>query len=94
MGKNRKNINSALAGAKSRIAAGLIVRGLALSGTFLITYFFAFWFLDSLLLFGYGQRYILNVAFFCALAALGKTDLFRTHEVPRIKAVLDTMRVY
>jgi len=69
MGKNRKNINSALAGAKSRIAAGLIVRGLALSGTFLITYFFAFWFLDSLLLFGYGQRYILNVAFFCALAA-------------------------
>jgi len=28
------------------------------------------------------------------LAALGKTDLFRTHEVPRIKAVLDTMRVF
>lgn len=32
--------------------------------------------------------------FFAVLAALGKTDLFRTHEVPRIKAVLDTMRVY
>jgi dihydropteroate synthase len=32
--------------------------------------------------------------FFCVLAALGKTDLFRTHEVPRIKAVLDTMRVF
>ena len=32
--------------------------------------------------------------FFTVLAALGKTDLFRTHEVPRIKAVLDTMRVY
>jgi len=28
--------------------------------------------------------------FFAMLAALGKTDLFRTHEVPRIKAVLDT----
>jgi dihydropteroate synthase len=28
------------------------------------------------------------------LAALGRTDLFRTHEVPRIKAVLDTMKVF
>jgi dihydropteroate synthase len=33
-------------------------------------------------------------AFFAVLAALGKTDLFRTHEVPRIKAVLDTARVF
>jgi dihydropteroate synthase len=32
--------------------------------------------------------------FFAVLAALGKTDLFRTHEVPRIRAVLDTMRVF
>ena len=32
--------------------------------------------------------------FFAILAALGKTDLFRTHEVPRIKAVLDTMKVF
>jgi len=32
--------------------------------------------------------------FFAVLAALGKTDLLRTHEVPRIKAVLDTMRVF
>ena len=32
--------------------------------------------------------------FFAVLASLGKTDLFRTHEVPRIKAVLDTLRVY
>lgn len=32
--------------------------------------------------------------FFCMLAALGKTDLFRTHEVPRIKAVLDTLAVF
>lgn len=32
--------------------------------------------------------------FFAVLAALGKTDLFRTHEVPRIKAVLETMRIF
>jgi dihydropteroate synthase len=32
--------------------------------------------------------------FFAVLAALGKTDLFRTHEVPRIKAVLETLKVY
>jgi dihydropteroate synthase len=32
--------------------------------------------------------------FMAVLAALGKTDLFRTHEVPRIKAVLETMRVF
>jgi dihydropteroate synthase len=31
--------------------------------------------------------------FFAVLAALGKTDLFRTHEVPRTKAVLDTLGV-
>ncbi len=33
-------------------------------------------------------------AFFAVLATLGKTDLFRTHEVPRIKAVLDTLKAY
>jgi dihydropteroate synthase len=32
--------------------------------------------------------------FFAVLSALGKTDLFRTHEVPRIKAVLDTMKTF
>jgi dihydropteroate synthase len=32
--------------------------------------------------------------FFALLAALGKTDLFRTHEVPKIKAVLDTLNVF
>ena len=32
--------------------------------------------------------------FFATLAALGKTDLFRTHEVPRIRAVLETMKVW
>lgn len=31
--------------------------------------------------------------FFAVLAALGKTDLFRTHEVPRVRAVLDTLSV-
>lgn len=29
--------------------------------------------------------------FFALLAALGKTDLYRTHEVPKTKAVLDTL---
>jgi dihydropteroate synthase len=32
--------------------------------------------------------------FFAVLAALGKTDLFRTHEVPRIRAVLDTLDIF
>lgn len=32
--------------------------------------------------------------FFAVLAALGKTNLFRTHEVPRVRAVLETMKVF
>jgi dihydropteroate synthase len=32
--------------------------------------------------------------FFAVLAALGKTDLFRTHEVPRVRAVLRTLDVF
>jgi dihydropteroate synthase len=32
--------------------------------------------------------------FFAVLAALGKTDLFRTHEVPQVRAVLETMCVW
>jgi hypothetical protein len=32
--------------------------------------------------------------FFAVLAALGKTDLFRTHEVPKTRAVLDTLRAF
>lgn len=32
--------------------------------------------------------------FFAMLAALGKTDLFRTHEVPRVKAVLSTLEAF
>lgn len=33
-------------------------------------------------------------SFFAVLAALGKTHLFRTHEVPRIKAVLDALAAF
>lgn len=32
--------------------------------------------------------------FFAVLAALGKTDVFRTHEVPRTKAVLETLAAF
>lgn len=32
--------------------------------------------------------------FFAVLAALGKTDLFRTHEVPRVRAVLETLKIF
>ncbi|MBC8325722.1 MAG: dihydropteroate synthase [Verrucomicrobia subdivision 3 bacterium] len=32
--------------------------------------------------------------FFALLAALGKTSLFRTHEVPRTRAVLETLNIY
>ena len=32
--------------------------------------------------------------FFAVLAALGKTHLFRTHEVPKTRAVLETLEVY
>ncbi len=32
--------------------------------------------------------------FFAVLAALGKTDLFRTHEVSKVRAVLETMRAF
>jgi dihydropteroate synthase len=42
----------------------------------------------------FGEEVRCAEPFFAVLAALGKTDLFRTHEVPRIRAVLDTMRVF
>ncbi len=42
----------------------------------------------------FGEEVRCAEPFFAVLAALGKTDLFRTHEVPRIRAVLDTLRVY
>jgi dihydropteroate synthase len=42
----------------------------------------------------FGEEVRCAEPFFAVLAALGKTDLFRTHEVPRTKAVLDTLRVF
>ena len=42
----------------------------------------------------FGEEVRCAEPFMAVLAALGKTDLFRTHEVPRIKAVLDTLRVF
>jgi dihydropteroate synthase len=42
----------------------------------------------------FGEEVRCAEPFFAVLAALGKTDLYRTHEVPRTKAVLDTLRVY
>ena len=42
----------------------------------------------------FGEEVRCAEPFFAVLAALGKTNLFRTHEVPRIKAVLDTMGVF
>jgi len=42
----------------------------------------------------FGQEVRCAEPFFAVLAALGKTDLFRTHEVPRVRAVLDTLRAF
>jgi dihydropteroate synthase len=42
----------------------------------------------------FGEQVRCAEPFFAVLAALGKTDLFRTHEVPRTKAVLDTLRCF
>jgi dihydropteroate synthase len=42
----------------------------------------------------FGEEVRCAEPFFAMLAALGKTDLFRTHEVPRIKGVLETMKVF
>ena len=42
----------------------------------------------------FGEEVRSAEGFFAVLAALGKTDLFRTHEVPRVRAVLDTMGAY
>jgi len=42
----------------------------------------------------FGEEVRCAEPFFAVLASLGKTDLFRTHEVPRIKAVLDTLKIY
>lgn len=42
----------------------------------------------------FGEEVRCAEPFFAVLAALGRTDLFRTHEVPRIRAVLETMRCF
>ena len=42
----------------------------------------------------FGEEVRCAEPFFAVLAALGKTDLFRTHEVPRIKAVLETLKAF
>jgi dihydropteroate synthase len=42
----------------------------------------------------FGEEVRCAEPFFAVLAALGKTDCFRTHEVPRIKAVLDTLQIF
>ncbi|MFM1768050.1 MAG: hypothetical protein RJA22_579 [Verrucomicrobiota bacterium] len=42
----------------------------------------------------FGEEVRCAEPFFAVLASLGRTDLFRTHEVPRTKAVLDTLAVY
>jgi len=42
----------------------------------------------------FGEEVRCAEPFFGVLAALGKTDLFRTHEVPRVRAALKTLRAF
>jgi len=42
----------------------------------------------------FGEEVRCAEPFFAVLAALGKTDLFRTHEVARVKAVLNTLQAW
>ena len=42
----------------------------------------------------FGEEVRSAEAFFAVLASLGQTSLFRTHEVSRVKAVLDTLQAY
>ena len=42
----------------------------------------------------FGEEVRCAEPFFAVLAALGKTDLFRTHEVARVKGVLETLAAY
>ena len=42
----------------------------------------------------FGEEVRCAEPFFAVLASLGKTDLFRTHEVARIKAVLETLKIF
>jgi dihydropteroate synthase len=42
----------------------------------------------------FGEEVRCAEGFFAVLAAFGKTDLFRTHEVPRVRAVLEVLKVF
>ena len=42
----------------------------------------------------FGEEVRIAEPFFAVLAALGKTDLFRTHEVPKTRAVLRTLQLW
>jgi len=42
----------------------------------------------------FGEEVRCAEPFFAVLAALGKTDLFRTHEVARVRAVLETLQAF
>jgi hypothetical protein len=42
----------------------------------------------------FGEELRCAEPFFAVLAALGKTDLFRTHEVPRTRSVLKTLDAF
>jgi len=42
----------------------------------------------------FGEEVRCAEPFFAVLAALGKTDLLRTHEVARVRGVVETMRVF
>ncbi|HEY3913305.1 MAG TPA: dihydropteroate synthase [Verrucomicrobiae bacterium] len=42
----------------------------------------------------FGEEVRCAEPFFAVLAALGKTDLFRTHEVSRVRPVLETLRLF
>jgi dihydropteroate synthase len=42
----------------------------------------------------FGEEVRCAEPFFAVMAALGKTDLFRTHEVSKTKAVLDTLKCF
>jgi len=42
----------------------------------------------------FGEEVRCAEPFFAVLAALGRTDLFRTHEVPRTRAVLEAMGAF
>lgn len=42
----------------------------------------------------FGEEVRTAEAFFGVLACLGRTDLLRTHEVPKVRAMLETMKVF